>query len=543
MTLRARRALFSLILFFAVCAVVGTFLQGRVGAQSSTDESQLRDSLKNFTNVYSIVEQNYAEPLTGDKADDAIYDGAIPGMLHVLDPHSTFYDPKAYAIMREEQHGRYYGVGMTIQQRDNKVYVIFPREGTPSFRAGIHPGDVIVAIDGKSASGWNADQVAKALKGPKGTHVSVSMARYGQPKPLVFDLVRDEIPDPSVDLAYEIRPGIGYIHLRMFQETTADEVDQAIDSFPDLKGLIFDLRGNPGGLLSQAVEVCDHLLAKGQVIVSQRGRAYPDQVYTATHGNGGRTFPIVVLVNRGTASAAEIVSGALQDHDRALIVGQTTFGKGLVQTVYNLSEDTGLALTTYHYYTPSGRLIQRNYAGVSLYDYYYNHAGALPSNSSNTEVKFTDSGRTVYGGGGITPDEKIPAPETNRFQDDLIYRDVFFHFAPVYVATHTVGKNFQVDDEVMGAFEKFLSDQGIPWTEADIKGVSDWLKVNIKAKIIAIAFGEEQGLRVSADSDPEIQKAIGFMPQAEALEQNAHKIMAEKAEARNMASRAVAVQP
>ena len=194
----------------------------------------------------------------------------------------------------------------------------------------------------------------------------------------------------------------------------------AIDSFPNPKGLVLDLRGNPGGLLSQAVEVCDHLLAKGQTIVSQRGRAYPDQNYTATHGNDGKTFPIVVLVNRNTASAAEIVSGALQDHDRALIVGETTFGKGLVQTVYNLSENTGLALTTYHYYTPSGRLIQRNYAGVSLYDYYYNHAGAQPADSTNREVKLTDAGRTVYGGGGITPDEKIESPKSNHFQDELL---------------------------------------------------------------------------------------------------------------------------
>jgi hypothetical protein len=209
--------------------------------------------------------------------------------------------------------------------------------------------------------------VAKALKGPKGTHVQVTTIRVpANPAPLVFDLVRDEIPHPSVDLKYEIRPGIGYIHLTQFQETTGDEMTEAINSFGDLKGLVLDLRNNPGGLLSQAVDVCDHLLTKGQTIVSQRGRAYPDQNYTATHGNGGKAFPIVVLVNRDTASAAEIVSGALQDHDRALIVGETTFGKGLVQTVYNLSENTGLALTTYHYYTPSGRLIQRNYGRFAL---------------------------------------------------------------------------------------------------------------------------------------------------------------------------------
>jgi len=535
MTPRARRALFSVVLFLAVCAVAGSFLQRRVGAQSSADESQLRDSLKSFTNVYALVEQNYAEPLNGAKTDTAIYDGAIPGMLRVLDPHSNFYDPKAYARMREEQHGRYYGVGMLIQQQNGKVYVVTPYEGTPSFRAGIHPGDIISVIDGKSADGMTSDLVAKALKGPKGTHVQVTMVREGQPKPLVFDLVRDEIPHPSVDLAYEIHPGVGYIHLSQFQETTANEVIEAIDGFSNLKGLVLDLRGNPGGLLSQAVEVCDHLLTKGQSIVSQRGRAYPDQVYTASHGNGGKTFPIVVVVNRNSASAAEIVSGALQDHDRALIVGETTFGKGLVQTVYNMPDNTGLALTTYHYYTPSGRLIQRNYEGVSLYDYYYNHAGAQPNNSTNREVKLTDAGRTVYGGGGITPDEKIESPKSNHFQDTLLYKDVFFHFAPVYLANRTVDKNFQVDDAVLGEFKKYLTSQNIEWTDADLNGVTDWLKIGIKEKIFTIQFGQLQGLRTRADWDPEIQKAIGYLPEAQALENDAHKVLAEKAEARNSA--------
>jgi carboxyl-terminal processing protease len=540
MTPRARRALFSVVLFFTVCAVLGSVLQRKVGAESSGDESQLRDSLKSFTNVYAQVEQNYAEPIDGEKADTAIYDGAIPGMLRVLDPHSSFYDPKAYAKMREEQHGRYYGVGMTIQQQNGKVYVVYPFEGTPSFKAGIHPGDVIYSVDGKIVSvdgkvpdGLNStDMVAKALKGPRGTHVQATMIREGQPKPLVFDLVRDEIPHPSVDLAYEIRPGVGYIHLTQFQETTAQEVIEAINGFGNLRGLVFDLRGNPGGLLSQAVEVCDHLLSKGQGIVSQRGRAFPDQEYTASHGNGGKTFPIVVLVNRGTASAAEIVSGALQDHDRALIVGETTFGKGLVQTVYNLSENTGLALTTYHYYTPSGRLIQRNYTGVSLYDY-YSHGGTQPTDTANREVKLTDAGRTVYGGGGITPDEKIESPKSNHFQDSLLYKDVFFHFAPLYLANRTVDKDFQVNDAVLGEFKKYLTSQDIAWTDADLNGVMDWLKISIKDKIVTIQFGELQGMRTRADWDPMIQKALTCLPEAKALEDHAHKVLVQKAEARN----------
>ncbi|HTX77312.1 MAG TPA: S41 family peptidase [Terracidiphilus sp.] len=557
MTPRARRAFFTVIVFFAVCAVVGSVLQRKVGAQSSEDESQIRDSLKSFTNVYALVEQNYAEPITGDKIDAAIYDGAIPGMLRTLDPHSNFYDPKAYAKMREDQRGHYYGVGMVIQeQRDpqghDKIYVITPYEGTPSYRAGIKPGDVITAVDGKAVtpgsdddSGMlgSSDAVAKALKGPKGTHVQVTMARVGQPKPLVFDLVRDEIPHPSVDLKYEIRPGVGYIHLTQFQETTGQEVEDAINSFGPLKGLVFDLRGNPGGLLSQAVDVCDHLLAKGQTIVSQRGRAYPDQNYVATHGNDGKTFPIVVLVNRNTASAAEIVTGALQDHDRALVVGETTFGKGLVQTVYNLGDNTGLALTTYHYYTPSGRLIQRNYNGVSLYDYYYNHAGASPADNTNREVKFTDSGRTVYGGGGITPDEKIEQPKSDRFQDELSYRYAFFHFAPHYLANRTVDQNFKVDDAVMADFKQFLTTENIPWTEKDIADNLDWLKINIKEMIVSSQFGQLQGLRTHADWDPEIQKALSYLPEAQALEDNAHKVLAQKAQAHEASAQGAPAQP
>src|SRR5246127_2166711 len=214
------------------------------------------------------------------------------------------------------------------------------------------------------------------------------------------------------------------MHVNDFNETTEHEVSDALDSFGDLKGLILDLRGNPGGLLSEGVGVADKFLKKGQIIVSHHGRASAEKRYMAQHGNGGKEYPIVVLVNRLTASAAEIVSGAIQDHDRGLIVGEVTFGKGLVQTVYPLSENTGLALTTAKYYTPSGRLIQRDYSSVSLYDYYYNREPSDPNNGGR-EVKMTDGGRPVYGGGGITPDVKVPAIKTTHFQDTLLQHYAF----------------------------------------------------------------------------------------------------------------------
>jgi carboxyl-terminal processing protease len=316
-----------------------------------------------------------------------------------------------------------------------------------------------------------------------------------------------------------------------FQETTGREVSDALEGFGDLKGLVLDLRGNPGGLLSEAVAVCDKFLNKGQVIVSQRGRAYPEQIYRATRGNGGKTFPVVVLTNHGTASAAEIVSGALQDHDRALIVGETTFGKGLVQTVFQLSDNTGLALTTYHYYTPSGRLIQRNYTGVSLYDYYYNHD--KPQDTKDREVKLSDSGRTEYGGGGITPDVPFETPKATHIQDVLSAHYAFFDFSRHYLATHTVSKDFQVDDAVMNDFKQFLTSKQIAYTDADLASVSDWLKTNIKAELFTSQFGQQEGLKVRANYDPMILKALTVMPQAAALEETAEKVEAQKQAARS----------
>jgi carboxyl-terminal processing protease len=506
----------------------------RLSPTSTTNEGDVRDSVRSFTEVYQVVQQNYAEPVNPDKA---IYNGAIPGMLRVLDPHSNFFDPKSYAALREEQRGKYYGVGMQVGPRNNKVIVIAPFTGAPAYRAGIRPGDIIIAVDGKPTDNMSTSDVAELLKGPKGTTVKITVLREGTEKPIDFNVVRDEIPRYSVDVHFMIRPGIGYVHVSGFQETTEHELTQALDELQqqgELKGLILDLRQNPGGLLSEGVGVADKFLKKGQVIVSHHGRSSPEKVYRAAHGNGGKDYPLVVLVNRGTASAAEIVAGAIQDHDRGLIVGETTFGKGLVQTVYPLSENTGLALTTAKYYTPSGRLIQRDYNGVSLYDYYYNgrdNSDGAPGAPSR-EVKMTDSGRTVYGGGGINPDVIIPTLKSNKFQDTLLQKYAFFNFSKHYVIGHKVTQSFQVDDAVMQEFRKFLDSQQIPFTEADLTENNDWVRSNIKAELFVNEFGQQEGLIVHTENDPAVAKALDLLPKAKELADNAKKTIAQRGNAR-----------
>ncbi|HEX3586114.1 MAG TPA: S41 family peptidase [Candidatus Angelobacter sp.] len=533
------RSLFFVLLVIVTCGFLGSaaFSQrGNSAYPTGASDNDVRDSLRQFSEIYDLVEKNYAEPVNPDKA---IYNGAIPGMLHVLDPHSNFFDPKSYSLLREEQSGKYYGVGMQIAPRNNKIIVVAPFAGTPAYKAGLRPGDVIIAVDAKATDNMSVSDVADLLKGPKGTNVHISILRESNDKPLEFNVIRDEIPRNSVDLKFMIRPGVGYMHVTAFNETTEQEVEDALQGFGELKGLVLDLRGNPGGLLNEGVGVADKFLKKGQVIVSHHGRSSPEKMYKAAHGNGGKEYPLVVLVNRGTASAAEIVSGAIQDHDRGLIVGEVTFGKGLVQTVYPLGEGTGLALTTAKYYTPSGRLIQRDYTGVSLYDYYYSREQEdNPSNNANTnantpshEVKLTDSGRTMFGGGGITPDVKVKPFKTTKFEDSLLVKYAFFNFAKHYLTNRHVDKNFEVNDAVMQEFRKFLDSQKIPYTEADLNEGSDYIKSNIKTELFISEFGQEEGLRVRAENDPQVIAALNQLPKAKELAENARKVVAQRAAA------------
>ena len=525
-----RRSLGLVFAIILVCGALGAVFGQKVSSTPPSGDADVQDNLRQFSEVYSVVEQNYAEQVNPDKA---IYNGAIPGMLRVLDPHSNFFDPKSYSLLREEQRGKYYGVGMQVGPRNNKVIVIAPFAGAPAYRVGIRPGDVIIAVDGKPTDNMSTSDVAELLKGPRGTTVRITVLREGAEKPLDFSVVRDEIPRYSVDVHFMIRPGIGYVHISGFQETTEQELTQALDELGDIKGLILDLRQNPGGLLSEGVGVADKFLKKGAVIVSHHGRNSPEKVYRAAHGNGGKDYPLVVLVNRGTASAAEIVSGAIQDHDRGLIVGETTFGKGLVQTVYPLSENTGLALTTAKYYTPSGRLIQRDYNGISLYDYYYNHDDdSANTPQSNREVKLTDSGRTMYGGGGITPDVKLPNPKPDHFQELMLQKYAFFNFAKHYLINHKVDKGFQVDENVMQEFRRFLDDQKIPFTELELSTDKDWVQTNIKSELFISQFGQQAGFIVRAEGDPSVTKALELLPKAKELADNAQKIIAQRNQAR-----------
>jgi carboxyl-terminal processing protease len=524
-----RRGALLVIGVLVVSAVLGGIYGPPVRATSS-DVDNLQDSLKAFTQVLAVVEKNYATPVDTDRA---LYSGAIPGMLRVLDPHSSFFDARAFSNLREDQRGRYYGVGMTIVSRENFTYVLAPMPGAPAYRAGIRPGDVILAVDGHSAEGLSTSEVADMLKGPKGTIVQVTMRRVGYDKPLNFTVTRDEIPKHSVDVAIEIKPGIGYIKLSSFNETTDTELADALRKLhaASLDGLIFDLRGNPGGLLNEAVAVSDMFLDKNQLIVSHRGRASRERQYYAVRGNRGVTVPLVILVNGGTASASEIVSGAVQDHDRGLIVGDRTFGKGLVQTVSGLSENTGLALTTARYYTPSGRLIQRDYKDTSLYDYLYNH-----KNPPATEVKLTDSGRQVTGGGGITPDVVVSQPKPDPFQELLLRRNVFFayqggvgDFTTYFLGTKPdITKDFVAGDSVMKTFLQYLDKQKIPYTQAEIDQNLPWIKREIRKEAFISVFGLTEGARVDLEDDVQLQKGIESLPQARALYDNARKVIAQR---------------
>src|SRR5579864_7209008 len=526
-----RRGFVLVVAVLILSAVLGGIYGPSVKATSASSDDY-QSAVHDFTRVLDVVQANYAEPVDVAKT---VYQGAIPGMLRMLDPHSNFFDARQFALLREDQRGKYYGVGMVVAPRENHTVVMAPYVGAPAYNAGIRPGDVIVKVDDKSTDGLTTTDVADMLKGAKGTVVKITISREGYSEPLVFTVTRDEIPRHSVDIAFLLKPGIGYIRLSGFNETTDQEIADALKQLkaPSLDGLILDMRGNPGGLLNEAVAVGDMFLDKNQLIVSHHGRTSPERRYFALRGNQGMTTPLVILVNGNSASATEIVSGAVQDHDRGLVVGETTFGKGLVQTVQPLSENTGLALTTARYYTPSGRLIQRDYKSISLYQYHYERK--VPEHP--TEVKLTDSGRQVTGGGGITPDIVVPASKLDHFQENLFRADVFYPleggiggFARAFMGNKpTVTKEFDVDDSVMKAFREYLTKRNVRYTEPDLSENMDWVKRKIKQEILVSNFGMQEGLKVQLEADPQVQKAVEAIPQARALYQNVRKIVAQRA--------------
>jgi carboxyl-terminal processing protease len=541
MTCAKQRALGLLCTLILVAGCRGAFAR-QPARPAPDDEQDIRSSLNSFTKALEAVEKNYADPVEPDRAlfgRPNSNQGAIPGMLRTLDPHSNFFDPHAYALLREQQQGRYFGVGMKIQSVPDQggklaTMVVQPMPGSPAFRAGLRPGDIIVNVDGKPTGGLDTTHVASLLKGPRGTTVHVEVSREGADEPLEFSIQRDEISSSTVENAFFIRPKVAYVHISGFSETTSDELSEALNRLDagSLQGLVLDLRGNPGGLLQSAVDVADHFLERNQLIVYQRGRASSDVMrYVAQKGEGGNEYPIVVLIDRMTASAAEIVTGALQDHDRALVMGEPSFGKGLVQTVYPLSENTGLALTTAHYFTPSGRLIQRSYSNISLYDYYY-HFGQ--NSAPHNDIRLTDGGREVYGGGGITPDVVVVAPVLKPAERLLERHTAFFNFAKHYLALHkTIPRNFQTDDQTLDEFKQFLDQKRIVVSAPDFEASRDYISRQIRLELVTMIYGSNQADLVAAGIDPLVQTAAANLDRAKDLTAGARRYVAGKTQQKN----------
>lgn len=509
------KKILKLLIIIVFLATIGT--AGLLGAKAFVSFDNFRDSLKKFSQVLSLIEEKYPEELDPEKN---IYD-AIQGMLRELDPHSYFLDEKAYQELNEEHQGKFYGLGIRISKRgeDEPLTVIAPIDKTPAKRAGIMAGDIITHIEEKDTMGMTVHDAVKRLKGPKGTSVTITVKRVGIEEALSFTIVRDEIPLESVSTAYMIRPSIGYIRITGFNQNTFEDFDEAFEDLKaqGMKQLMLDLRDNTGGLLDQAVQVAAKFIGAGKLIVYTKGRiTSSNQEFYSEQNIEHETMPIIVMVNKGTASAAEIVSGAIQDHDRGLILGETTFGKGLVQKPYTLARRNGLLLTTARYYTPSGRLIQRDYS--SLEDYMFNEDSEPPEDDQTKESKYTDSGRIVYGGGGITPDIIMKQVKLSKLVSNLIRNNIFLQFAAKTVRSRSdIDKNFTVNDTLLSEFKKFMEMKKVEYSDQEIQEDRTYIETYMKAYILSVQFGSDEEAIVLNEADPQILKALELFPEAHKL--------------------------
>ena len=519
------------VAIFAV--LVSAVAGGLFGSTALAKQDQVQQQYRVFTSALAAIDREYVEEVPSDRL---VY-GAIDGMLKTLDPHSSFFDPKQYAQLRERQEGRYYGLGISIQVIDGDITVMSLFEGSPAYRSGIRRGDVIARIEGPDpdtgkttmldTKNWTSEQAVRKLKGPKGTKVNISIRRPGYDKLIDMDVERDEVNITTVRGAFMIDATTGYIKLGDFSETSDREVGQAIEKLTSqgMKRLVFDLRDNPGGPLDQAIRIANRFLPRGDMIVYTRGRIpNADQDYHATD-DPDYAGPMLVLVNRNSASASEIVTGSLQDHDRALIVGETTFGKALVQSVYTISEKAGLALTTGRYFTPSGRMIQRPWDGA--FDEYltYTLRDQKPERDhSSTQLKYTDAGRKVYSGGGIEPDKFFAGPvqgfNPTRFGRGLNARSAFANYAEHYAAEgdtrmaaaaegkKRLARGFVVTDAMVEDFKHSLESEKVKIDDAAFAKDVDYIKAMIHFEIDVALFGIAEAQKNLIAKDPQAQFAL-----------------------------------
>ena len=514
---------------FAVCVLVvaliaGTWAVARV--QESNDNTY--SNIERFIQVLTKVRDNYVEPVSSDKLMDA----AIRGMLRTLDPYSQYLDKDEAERLETTTHGAFGGIGISIGMRDRWVTVIAPIEGTPAWKAGILGGDRIVKIDDASTEGLSLDDAMKKMRGERGTHVKLTIFREGREKPMDFDIVRDIIQIKSVPYAGMLSNGVGYVRLSNFSERSRQEMDAAFDRLEKMNphGVIIDLRYNPGGLLSQAVEVAEEFTPRGKKVVYTRGRDSSqnrDFYSTAEHTHDG--YPIVILVNQWTASASEIVSGALQDLDLGLVVGKTTFGKGLVQTVIPLTRSVKgpkLKLTTAKYYTPSGRCIQKDEQlkdGALAEDDSDDSSDGKPANAVADSKKpkpeyRTEMGRVVYGGGGITPDIELVEVKLPRVIEDLEAKQVFFKYAVKYAVKHREPPaNYALTSAMRDEFMQLLRDEKVEFNPDSLADARKWVDNGLRRELGRRYGGEEEAYRIALDDDDQVKSAAALFERAPTL--------------------------
>jgi carboxyl-terminal processing protease len=498
-----------------------------------------------FQEAIRTIEENFAGPTDMETVGKT----SIQGMLRTLDPHSNFFTKSEFDDLQNEQRSHFYGIGVNIRRVFNRVYILSVNPDGPAYRAGLRYGDAVIAVDGQGVEDKSTEEIMERVRGDKGEFVSMTVERAGFGRPITVQLTRDDVKLPTVRLWFMVdRTGTGYIGLTGgFSSKTDEELSSAITELKQrgMRQLILDLRGNPGGLLDQAIKVAELFLPPGEKIVEVRGRddQAEKRVYETPDNNTPEMMPLVILINRRTASASEVVAGALQDHSRAEIVGENSFGKGLVQTIIPLWGGTGLTLTTQRYYTPTGRSIQRDYSKVSFYDYYLNRReDSLEQTARGGVVFHTDLGREVYGGGGITPD-KFVRPADSSPMSGILY-DGAFHFVRQLAAGLIPGlreyhvsatqyktvinpddiSRYPVSDKVVVAFREFISENHqFSVSEERLSSNLEYARALIRREIMTAAYGAEAGEEAFLSDDPQLRRALEVLPEARQLADNSRR--------------------